>query len=60
MLLLTMSLMFADCGNTTQTDENIVLVYNGNTDDWTALLVKEFQEQVGMQVRLVSGVWESL
>ena len=57
-LLLTMSLMLAACGDTAQTirtDENIVVVYNCNTDDWTAPLAKEFQEQTGIQVQLVSG-----
>ena len=57
-LLLIVSLMLAACGDTAQTikaDENIVVVYNCNTDDWTAPLAKEFQEQTGIRVQLVSG-----
>ena len=57
-LLLIVSLMLAACGDTGQTikaDENIVVVYNCNTDDWTAPLAKEFQEQTGIRVQLVSG-----
>ena len=57
-LLLIVSLMLAACGDTAQAikaDENIVVVYNCNTDDWTAPLAKEFQEQTGIQVQLVSG-----
>lgn len=57
-LLLTVSLLLLACGDTAQTqqtEENIVVVYNCNTDDWTAPIAKEFQEQTGIQVQLVSG-----
>ena len=55
--LLTVGLALSGCGTTqtVQTNENIVVVYNCNTDDWTAPLAKEFQEQTGIQVQLVSG-----
>ena len=57
-LLLTAGVLLAACGTepqSVQSDENIVVVYNCNTDDWTAPLAKEFQEQTGIQVQLVSG-----
>jgi len=47
-LLLTAGVLLAACGTepqSVQSDENIVVVYNCNTDDWTAPLAKEFQEQ---------------
>lgn len=56
-LLLMVSLVAAACDTepqVRQTDENIVVVYNCNTDDWTAPLAKEFQEQTGIEVQLVS------
>lgn len=31
------------------------VVYNCNTDDWTAPIVKEFQEKTGIEVQLVSS-----
>ena len=48
--LLTVGLALSGCGTTqtVQTNENIVVVYNCNTDDWTAPLAKEFQEQTGI------------
>ena len=57
-LLLTAALLLASCGSTAempQGDENIVVVYNCNTPDWTAPLAKEVQEQTGIQVQFVSG-----
>lgn len=32
-----------------------VVVYNCNTDDWTAPIIKEFQEKTGIEVELVGG-----
>lgn len=34
---------------------NTLVVYNCNTDDWTAPIVKEFQEKTGIKVELVAG-----
>lgn len=36
-------------------EENVLVIYNCNTDDWTAPLVKEFQEKTGIEVQLVAG-----
>ena len=36
-------------------EENVLVFYNCNTDDWTAPLVKEFQEKTGIEVQLVAG-----
>ena len=62
-LLLTAGFILAACGTepqSVQLDENIVVVYNCNTDDWTAPLAKEFQEQTGVEVRFVDGSSEEL
>lgn len=59
-LLLTTAL-FAGCGSDTAKDDggkssdNVLVVYNCNPDDWTAPIVKEFQEQTGIEVQLVAG-----
>lgn len=34
---------------------NTLVIYNSNTDDWSAPIVKEFQEQTGIKVELVGG-----
>ena len=52
-LLLMAGFILAACGTEPQgvrSDENIVVVYNCNTDDWAAPLAKEFQEQTGIEV----------
>ena len=62
-LLLMAGFILAACGTEPQgvrSDENIVVVYNCNTDDWAAPLAKEFQEQTGIQVQLVSGSSDEL
>lgn len=41
-------------------DENLVVVYNCGTEDWTAPIAKEFQEETGIQVRLVSDSSDAL
>ena len=57
-LLLTAGLMLAACGSAVESPasgENIVVVYNCSSDDWTAPLAKEFQEETGIQVQLIGG-----
>ncbi|WP_303104164.1 ABC transporter substrate-binding protein [uncultured Mitsuokella sp.] len=57
------SMLLTGCGgesnssssSNTKDDGNVLVVYNCNTDDWTAPIVKEFQEETGIEVQLVSG-----
>ena len=62
-LLLTVGILFTSCGDAvqnTKADENIVVVYNCNAEDWAASIAKEFQEETGIQVRLISGSSDEL
>ena len=62
-LLLTVGILFTSCGDAvqnTKADENIVVVYNCNAEDWAASIAKEFQEETGIQVRLTSGSSDEL
>ena len=56
--LTSLSMVLVGCGGSEQAskaEDNTLVVYNCNTDDWTAPIVKEFQEQTGIQVQLVAG-----
>lgn len=58
--LLVTTLLFVGCGSdaneqTKSAEEHVLVVYNCNPDDWTAPIVKEFQERTGIEVQLVSG-----
>ena len=56
--LTSLSMVLVGCGGSEQgskAENNTLVVYNCNTDDWTAPIVKEFQEQTGIQVQLVAG-----
>jgi len=57
-VLMSLLMVLVGCGGSEQSskaEDNILVVYNCNTDDWTAPIVKEFQEQTGIQVQLVAG-----
>lgn len=57
-VLIVLATALTDCGSSKQqfeTDDNTVVVYNCNTEDWTAPIAKEFQEETGIRVRLVAG-----
>ncbi|WP_338626194.1 ABC transporter substrate-binding protein [Selenomonas sp. TAMA-11512] len=60
-VLLLTTAVFAGCGSEDASTgdkgsgDKTLVVYNCNPDDWTAPIVKEFQEQTGIEVQLVSG-----
>lgn len=57
-VLIVLATTLTDCGSSKQqfeTDDNTVVVYNCNTEDWTAPIAKEFQEETGIRVKLVAG-----
>ena len=62
-LLLGVNFILVGCGTVRQDpadDENLVVVYNCGTEDWTAPIAKGFQEETGIQVRLVSDSSDAL
>lgn len=57
-VLILLAGALTDCGSANrqpEADDNTVVVYNCNTEDWTAPIAKEFQEQTGIRVQLVAG-----
>ena len=57
--LMAGAMLCTGCGGDAAKDsggkENVLVIYNCNTDDWTAPIVKEFQEKTGIEVQLVAG-----
>ena len=54
-VLMSLLMVLVGCGGSEQSskaEDNILVVYNCNTDDWTAPIVKEFQEQTGIRCSL--------
>ena len=61
-LMVAGSTMLMGCGGGSSADrsdkgkdENVLVVYNCNTDDWTAPIIKEFQDSTGIKIQLVGG-----
>lgn len=57
-VLIVLAAALTDCGSAEQqsaADDRTVVVYNCNTEDWTAPIAKEFQEQTGIRIQLVAG-----
>ena len=62
-LLLGVNFILVGCGTVRQDpadDENLVVVYNCGTEDWTDPIAKEFQEETGIRVQLVDGTSDAL